>query len=179
MKRVSRKIGIGGVLVFVAGVLVFCGPFAGCRPPAWRDGPFAPSFCKRGPPGFADKNFSERVLKHMDSHVEELNLNETQRQSYEALKTRLKAHFEEGKAKRTAWVGELRTELNKEKPDIQFMAAHIKKAARELPEAVDRHVDLFVEFYSLLDEGQKMKVVRRFRDRMGGPSSSSPPRLLR
>ena len=111
--------------------------------------------------------------------MEELNLNETQRQSYEALKTRLKAHLEDGKAKRTAWVGELRTELNKEKPDIQVLAAHVKKATKAFPEAMDRHLDLFVEFYSILDEEQKMKVVQRFRDRIGGfivtiPSQPSP-----
>ena len=99
MKNISKGIWIGGVLVLVAGVLMFLGPFAGCRHPGWRDGSFAPPFCGRGH-RFKDKDFSERALKHMDSHVEELNLNETQRQSYEALKTKLKVHFEEGKAKR-------------------------------------------------------------------------------
>lgn len=169
MKRVSKGIWIGGAFVLVASVLMLLGPIAGCRPPGWRDGSFAPPFCRRGP-GFADRDFPERALKHMDRHVEELNLTEAQRQSYEALKSRLKAHFEEGKAKRTAWVGELRTELNKENPDIQVVAAHVKKATKALPEAMDRHVDLFVEFYGILDDGQRMKVVQRFRDRMGGPS---------
>lgn len=169
MKGISKGLWIGGGLVFIAGVMMFLGPFAGCRPPGWRDGSFAPPFCTKGP-RFAGRDFSERILKHMDSHVEELNLTETQRQSYEALKTKLKACLEDGKARRTAWVGELRTELNREKPDIQVVAAHVKKATKAFPEAMDRHVDLFVEFYNLLDEEQKMKVVQRFRDRMGGSS---------
>jgi Spy/CpxP family protein refolding chaperone len=169
MKNISKGIWIGGVLVFIAGVLIFLGPIAGCRPPGWHHGSFAPPFCGRGH-RFADKDFSERVLKHMDRHVEELKLTETQQQRYEALKTKLKAHLEEGKTRRVEWVNELRTELNKEKPDVQVVAAHVKKATRAFPEAMDRHVDLFVEFYGILDEGQRMKVVQRFRDRMGGPS---------
>jgi hypothetical protein len=166
MKNISKGIWIGGVLVFVVGVLMFLGPIAGCGHRGWHHGPFSHPFSRRGHP-FANKDFSERMLKHMDRHVEELKLTETQQKSYEALKTRLKADLEAGKARRTAWVNELRTELNKEKPDIQVLSAEVKKATRAFPEAMDRHVDLFVEFYNILDEGQRAKVIERFRDRIG------------
>lgn len=169
MKGISKGLWVGGILVAVAGAVILLGPVAGCRPPGWRDGPFAPSFCARGP-RFADKDFSERVLKHVDRHVEELNLTETQQRSYETLKSKLKADLEEGKTRRVEWVKELRAEFEKDKPDIQVVASHVKKATRVLPEAMNRHVDLFVEFFNILDEGQKAKVVQRFKDRMGGTS---------
>jgi Spy/CpxP family protein refolding chaperone len=169
MKSISKGLWIGGILVVVAGAVILLGPVAGCRPPGWRDGPFEPSFCRRGP-RFADSDFSERILKHVDRHVAELSLTETQQQSYEALKGKLKTHLQEGKTRRVEWVSELRTELRKDKPDIQVVASHVKKATRALPEAMDRHVDLFVQFYSILDEEQRRKVLERFRDRIGGTS---------
>jgi len=169
MKGISKGIWIGGVVVFVAGVLMFLGPFAGCSPPGWRHGPFSPSFLREGTP-LLEQGLSRA---RAETHGQACGGTETHRGPAAELRSpedQAEGDLEAGKAKRTAWVGELRTELNKEEPDIQVLAANVKKATKAFPEAMDRHLDLFVEFYNILDETQKMKVVQRFRDRLGSSS---------
>ena len=69
-----------GALVLSLGLLAGCGPH-----PFWDTGPSAGdskerrAFCKRWARyRFADGNFSDHIIKHLDKGVEELDLSESQ-----------------------------------------------------------------------------------------------------
>jgi hypothetical protein len=148
-----------GAVVLVISLLVGCGLFSSCGPQR---------FCGKGfHPPLHGKEFSRRVLERIDKKVEKLGLSETQQQRYAEIRKRLEADFAEMSGKRKELLDEVRTEINREKPDMTKVAGLLKVRLKEMPKRVERHIDHFLAFYSILDENQKKRILKKIRKRIG------------
>jgi len=49
------------------------------------------------------------------------------------------------------------TEMDKENPDINALAGLMKERAQNIPDMVSKPIDLFVNFYNLLDKDQQAR----------------------
>jgi hypothetical protein len=153
-RREKMKLGrktyvIGGIAVLLGAVLVSAGLISGC-----------------GPHMFCDGNFSEHVLSRMDSRVEKLELSESQQQKYEEIRLKVKANLDKGKEERRKFFSDLQNEINKENPDINALAALVKTKFSHGPTHLNDNLDLFTEFYNILDEEQKDILLERLRKKM-------------
>ncbi len=158
MKAKKRYFVIGAV-VLVAALIAGCGLFSSC-------GPY--KFCERDfHPGFHGRDFSGRILKHIDRKVEKLGLTEGQQQRYVDIRGKIEADFAEMPEKRKALFRDVQGEINKEKPDINRVTGLLKDRLKEMPDRMARHLDHFVEFYNILDEEQKAQLLEKARDRIG------------
>ncbi len=124
-------------------------------------------FCGRGfQPPFFRKAFPERILNRMDNKMEELNLSEEQKEKYIQLKASFKADFEEMRTGRYKLMNDMRAVIDQEQPDMERVAGLVKDRLRRMPDRIGTHLDQLVDFYSILDEEQKARVVERMRERM-------------
>ncbi len=103
----------------------------------------------------------------MDRHVRDLNLNGAQKSEYEKIKEEIKAGIADAIQKRKEFHGIVHAEMSKEIPDINALAGLMNERAQNIPSMVSKPMDLFLDFYSLLDENQKARVIEMFRARMG------------
>jgi Spy/CpxP family protein refolding chaperone len=117
--------------------------------------------------GFHGKDMADFFMARMDSRIAFLELNETQRQTYEEIKAKIKAHMEEGIADRKALMEEIRSEMNQETPDINAVSETIKQRINKMTASMEEGLDLFVDFYNMLDDNQKAQLIEKLRDRMG------------
>jgi hypothetical protein len=134
-------------------LLAGCGPHRYHRERGW------------GHPRFSDKNFSERMLKRMDSKVEELDLTEGQRETYEEIKTKIEANLVKAGEQRERFFTQVRAELARENADMNEVVGMVKGKLKDMPEHVGQVLDLFLEFYNVLDEDQKTKVVEMIKEK--------------
>ena len=160
MEKRSKSISIGNYAALLLIVMVFLGQTAGCRSyHGEHGGKFGHGRC-------FEKDFSEHVLERFDSHAEELDLTDKQKESYVQIRLKAKAYMEKNAEKRKAFFEDLRTEMEKENPDVNAAAERVKKGLREFQAAMEEHVGLFMDFYNILDENQKAKVLKGFKKRM-------------
>ncbi len=156
--RAKKVVTVTGCVLLGLSGLLFIGKLGGCKPPGFKPGyPCA---------GFRGKGLADLVLTRLDKHVEELDLSQEQRKSYEEIRAKLEEHLSEGQARRQGLLNHVRAEINKDKPDVERMAAIIKDGMKEFPQHMERNLDLFVAFYRVLDEKQQKEVLERLRDRM-------------
>ena len=166
MKSRKKYFIIGAIiLLFVLfgglGLIIACGP---------------PGFCDRGPhpmfngegfhPRFFCKDFSEHILSRMDNRVEELDLSETQMEEYEEIRLKVKAGLTEAMENRREFFRGLKREINKDNPDMNALSDHIWLHLSKMPDFMSINMDLFMEFYSILDENQRTRLLETFRNRM-------------
>jgi hypothetical protein len=137
---------------------------------------FAGKFCDWGPPmgrhggwfhgGTLPDEFAERVLARIDGRVADLQLTEQQNAKYQELRLRLKGRMEAQFNEQKALKEQIRAEVNRDKPNPQAVNDLVKRRIRMLSQGLEEGSDLFAEFYGLLDENQKGKVLARLRERM-------------
>ena len=148
-----------GAVVLVVALIAGCGLFPSCGPQM---------FCERGfHPGFHGRDFSERILERIDKKVEKLGLKETQQQRYAEIRQKIEADFSKMSEGRKALFKDFQGEINKENPDIDRVAGLLKDRLKEMPDHIARHLDHFVEFYGILNEDQKARLLEKVRDRIG------------
>jgi len=163
-----RKKIIIGALILTLAVAVGIGATVVYRPKgSWARG-FPPGFhpmgCPSGPHG---EDIADFIIWKMDRHVKELNLNDAQKKEYEKSKEEIRAGIADAIQKRREFRSIVHEEMDKESPDMNALADLIKERAQHIPDMVSKPIDLFVNFYNLLDENQKAKMVEMFRQRMG------------
>jgi hypothetical protein len=146
-------------LVVVALLLSFtllagCGPHRYYKERGW------------GHPRFSGRDFPERMLKRMDSKAEELDLTEGQRATYEEIRAKIKANLIQAGEDREKLFTQVREELDRENPDMKAVVGMVKGKLKDMPEHMGKALDLFLEFYSVLDEDQKAKVVEVIREKV-------------
>jgi Spy/CpxP family protein refolding chaperone len=117
-------------------------------------------------PGFHHKDVSEFVLWRLDKGVEELDLSEAQKGKYEEMKGKLQTRFKEHREDRKRFIEELQTAMNKEGPDVRVLSESLKTRMERFSDFMQGNLDLFVEFYEILDQGQKEKIMSTVRERM-------------
>lgn len=163
-----RKKIIIGALILTLAVVVGIGATMAYGPRgSWARG-FPPGFHGMGcHPGNHGQDIADFIMWKMDRHVKDLNLNETQKNEYEKIKEEIKAGIADAIEKRKDFHGIVHAEMSKENPDIPALAGLMKERAQNIPDMVSKPIDLFVDFYSLLDENQKAQVIAMFRARMG------------
>ena len=124
-------------------------------------------FCGRGShPPFFRKAFRERMLSHMDDKMEELNLSGEQKEKYAQLKTSFKADFEEMRSGRSKFMNDMSAVIDQKNPDMQRVANLVKDRLTRMPDRIGTHLDQLVDFYNILDEEQKARVLEKMRERM-------------
>ncbi|MBN1101958.1 MAG: hypothetical protein JXL84_00945 [Deltaproteobacteria bacterium] len=165
--KTRKGIKVFGVVLLGVSCFLLVGKLGGCRPPGFSGGGFCPVFREDAcPPVFRGKGFADHVLNRFDRQAEELNLSGEQRKSYEEIHARLKENLEQGHARRQGLFNQVRSELAKEKPDIDRVSGIIKNTMQEIPEHMGRDLDLFVSFYKILDDNQQRQVVETLQKRM-------------
>jgi len=164
MKLKKKYVIAGSVVAFLVLVTGFCMVKA--------SGDYG--FCGRGVhPPFFKKAFPERILNRMDNKMEELNLSEEQRGKYAQLKASFKADFEEMRTGRYEFMNEMRAVIDQKKPDMQRLVGLVKDRLNRIPDRIGPHLDQLVDFYNILNEEQKAKVLERMRERMAGCEKGS------
>jgi len=164
----KRKKIIIGALILTLAVVIGIGATTACGPKgSWARG-VPPGFhgmgCHSGPHG---EDIADFILWKMDRHVKELNLNDVQKKEYERSKEEIRAGIAEAIERKKGFHRIVHEEMDKENPDINALAGLMKERAQNIPDMVSKPIDLFVNFYNLLDESQKARVIAMFRARMG------------
>lgn len=148
-----------GAVVLVVALIAGGGLFSSCGPHR---------FCERGfHHPFHGRDFSKFVLERIDKKVEKLGLTEMQQKRYAEIRQKIEADFKKMSEGRKALFKDLQGEINKENPDINRVAGLLKDRLTELPDRITRHLDHFVEFYGILDEDQKARLIKRIRKKIG------------
>ena len=164
----KRKKIIIGALILTLAVVIGIGATTACGPKgSWARG-FPPGFhgmgCHSGPHG---EDIADFILWKMDRHVKELNLSDDQKKAYEKSKEEIRAGIAEAIERKKDFHRIVHEEMDKENPDINALAGLMKERAQNIPDMVSKPIDLFMNFYTLLDESQKAKLIEMFRARMG------------
>ncbi len=166
MKSRKKYFIIGAAILLIA-LLAGVSFIAACGPPGFCDmGPHR-MFCGEGShPRFFGKDFSEFILARIDSRVEDLDLSETQMEEYRGIRQKVKDKIVFAMEKRREFFRELRDEVNEDNPDINALAGRIKLHLGKMEDFMSNNLDLLMEFYNILDEDQKARVIEKMRDKM-------------
>ena len=149
---------VTGTILFIltSGLLVFS--FTGCQPRGFH----GPGFH----PGIHGKDLSKRFLERMDKKVSKLGLNEIQQEKYNGIRKKLEADLNEMEKNRKLFFLEMKNEINSENPDMDKLAGMVKTKLEKMPGHMGKNIDYFTEFYSILDEEQKGRVLKEIREKM-------------
>ena len=172
MKSRKKYFIIGAAILLIA-LLAGVSFIAACGPPGFCDmGPHR-MFCGEGShPRFFGKDFSEFILARIDSRVEDLDLSEDQMAEYRGVRQKAKDKFVFAMEKRRELFRELRDEINEDNPDMNALTGHIKLHFGKMEDFMSGNLDLFVEFYDILDEDQKAKLLENARKKMSWSGST-------
>ena len=124
------------------------------------------SFHRGFHPGRHNKDFSEFILWRLDKRVEELNLSEAQKGKYEEMKGKLETRLKEHRDDRKRWMQELQTAIDQQDPDVRVLSESLKKRIKHFSGFMEGNLDLFVEFYEILDKAQKDRIMATIREKM-------------
>ncbi|MFC1579313.1 Spy/CpxP family protein refolding chaperone [Thermodesulfobacteriota bacterium] len=108
-------------------------------------------------------HMTERILARADSRVEDLNLTDDQKKKYQDIRLRLKEHLAKGTEARKKLFEGLMTEINKKNPDLEAASIQAKAQMNQFPEFMGGILDLFMEFYNVLDDQQKAQVITHLK----------------
>jgi Spy/CpxP family protein refolding chaperone len=162
-----KKYFIMGAMILFFFVVAGFGLIAASGPPGFCDRSPCPMFHGKGfHPRFFGKDFSEHVLGRMDSRVEELDLSEIQTEQYEKIREKLKIRLTEAMENRREFFIQLHDEINKDNPNIDTLSDLINQHIRKMTDFMSENLNLFVEFYTILDENQKAKLLENARKKM-------------
>ncbi len=166
MKSRKKYFIIGAAILLIA-LLAGVSFIAACGPPGFCDmGPHR-MFCgEDSHPRFFGKDFSEFILARIDSRVEDLDLSATQMEEYGEIRQRVKGKFVFAMEKRREFFRELRDEVNEDNPDMNALTGRIKLHLGKMEDFMSNNLDLLMEFYNILDEDQKARVIEKMRDKM-------------
>jgi len=172
MKSRKKYFIIGAAILLIA-LLAGVTFIAACGPPGFCDmGPHR-MFCgEDSHPRFFGKDFSEFILARIDSRVEDLDLTATQMEEYGEIRQGVKGKFVFAMGKRREFFRELRDEINEDNPDINALAGRIKLHLGKMEDFMSGNLDLLMEFYNILDEDQKARVIEKMREKMSWSGST-------
>lgn len=142
--------------VVLLGTLVIAGAgVVGCHRP--------PMLCGGASHG---EGFAKHVLEKVDSHVEALELTAAQQERYRELRAQVESQLVEIGQSRKAFFQEVKTEMEKDSPDLTVVADLLKAHSRRFPERMTFFVDRFIDFYAVLDTQQKDQVVSHLKGKL-------------
>ena len=112
------------------------------------------------------KDLSEHILKRMDKKVKKLDLSEAQQKQYEEVRRNIADDLSEMADNHRDLFRELKREIDREKPDMDAVAALVKERVKRMPGKMEESIDHFMEFYNVLDDNQKAEVIDELRKKM-------------
>ncbi|MBU2512406.1 hypothetical protein KJ966_13815 [bacterium] len=121
------------------------------------------SGCHRRP--WADDRLSEMVLDHLDDHVKDLSLNESQDTKYQDLRKRMETDLNKTQAEHQAFKLKLKGMIDQENADVKQINSEIRFKLNEMPDKLVVYLDYVDEMWDILDEQQREKVMIEIRER--------------
>ncbi|MCP4351025.1 MAG: hypothetical protein GY795_36625 [Desulfobacterales bacterium] len=115
----------------------------------------------------------EFFLAHMDGCIETLNLSDSQMGGYKAIREKISSGIKEHKEKREQFMGDVSKEISQKNPDMEKVASMLREKISNIPDIASTHIDYALEFYNLLDDEQKQKVLEKARNRLSQCSSDT------
>lgn len=113
--------------------------------------------CERG---WGPKGHSpDYILKKVDSEVKELGLTAEQQTKYQDIRSRLEKDVQKHMDTMKQLHTDMEKDLKGERPDVNAMAAQLKKQFAQEGDPRVKLVDYFVEFYNILNPEQQKKLV--------------------
>jgi hypothetical protein len=146
------------VLLSVAllGTLVIAGAgVVGCHRP--------PMLCGGGCHG---EGFPKYILEKLDSEVAELELTAAQQEGYQEIRAQVEGELVDIAQNRKAFFQEVKTEMDKDSPDVTVVADLLKAHSRRFPERMTFFVGRFMDFYAVLNTEQKGKIVAHLKAKL-------------
>jgi hypothetical protein len=167
MKTKKRFVIVGGIAlifsVLAGSMVVEAWGHGRCFGRDFHEGPCGGAFHR----GFGGgKDMPDFIIRRMDKKVKDLNLNATQKEKYDKLRTGIKSRLVEATEGHKALREEICVEMTKEIPDIDILAPKLKAAMNSISVTVQDSIDLFVAFNASLDKDQKKQLANGFKERM-------------
>jgi len=165
--KTRNKVLIGGGIVFFFLVLGGYGLVSAHGPWSGPCGGFSAGFPGRGFQSEAfRKDMAEFIFWKMDKKAQAMNLTTHQKAKYETFRENMKSDFTEFQTGRQKMKDRFRKELSKETPDIPMVLESAKVKVQEMSKGMNKNLDLFLDFYNSLDNGQKAMVSEEIKKRM-------------
>lgn len=156
------------ILIAGYGFVSASGPWGGT---GWN---CTPGFHDRGfHSKFQSKDFSEFFIWRMDKEMQQLNLTAAQKAKYDEIKENLSTHLSEGSDNRRELMEKFHAEMNKENPDVKFLIETLKTKLDKVYDFAHENIELFEEFYNMLDTGQQQMLTDKIKERMEYHHSST------
>ena len=109
---------------------------------------------------------ADSILGRLDSRVEDLDLTTEQQSRYRGIREKVHQDLLKGLQHRREGYTILEKGFQSEKPDIASIADELRNHIKNRPEVMLQQLEHFEEFYSLLNESQKNKLVEEIRDKI-------------
>jgi pyridoxine 5'-phosphate synthase PdxJ len=103
----------------------------------------------------------EAMVEKMDKIAKTLNLTKEQTAKFEELKSKITAKMDNGLKERTAFREEMLIEVKKDNPDVKLLADSAKERIDTASKNAKDSIDLFTDFYNILDENQKKAFIEK------------------
>ena len=111
-------------------------------------------------------NFPERVIDHIDDHVEDLNLSAKQNTLYGEMKVRLQADLQKMKTEHENTKDQFKAKVNDDDSELSDITELIREKSKKVPASVSLYLDYLEEFYAILDQTQQAELKADFRKKM-------------
>jgi Spy/CpxP family protein refolding chaperone len=147
IRRIKLNRKLKKTLLFGILSIVTLGMFTQCQHPLQRD-------------------FSEKMLKHMDRMVGKLDLDADQESKYQAIRTKISADLKLAYQSRISGIKKVKAEFSKETPDVKALSTSVKIELNERNALMLKAPDYFNEFYGILKPEQKKKVNEWISDKL-------------
>jgi hypothetical protein len=102
----------------------------------------------------------------MDKQVDLLDLSPTQKETYDAIREKVKRDLVTSGEERRAFFRTFKTEINLDNPDMDRLSELAKEHLRRFPEAMAVFLDYFLEFYQVLNKDQQNQIIQEIRDKI-------------
>jgi Spy/CpxP family protein refolding chaperone len=113
--------------------------------------------CERG---WGSKGHTpDHIMKKVDSEVKDLDLTPEQQTKYQAIRSRLEVDVRKHMDSMKQLHGDIEKNLKGDRPDVNAMAAQLKKQFAEEGDPRQKLVDYVVEFYNILNPEQQKKLI--------------------
>ena len=101
----------------------------------------------------------DHIMKKIDSEVKDLDLTAEQQTKYQGIRSRLEVDVQKHMDSMKQLHGDVEKDLKGERPDVNAMAAQLKKRFADEGDPRVKLVDYFVEFYNILNPEQQKKLI--------------------
>ncbi len=115
---------------------------------------------------FGHENFPERMLEHVDDHVEDLNLSSKQTVKYQELRVRLAEDLQKMKVDHEGFRDQFKEKVNDDTAELGDVTNLIREKSKAIPTLVAVHLGYLEEFYAILDQTQQAELKAEFRKKM-------------